>query len=392
MKVQQKRQRSPVLLEDTPPTKMSRLGEAHADLADLLIQQQGDVSWSLTNGCDRHEGKDFQSLARQIRGSSSIWALHLEWYDGQGGLTSLEVLEKLKCFSELRSLSLLLETEDDPDVATALAASLRYMHDLERLDLGGFISDEAFAPLTTALPAGLRNLRLHDCAPEAQACLLEQLFITPLPHLECLHLQCNEKLHDEDALHIWARLGAALVKWMPLAPSLCKLRYPAEVRWVVAAYPLLCTLAKSPSLHDLRFSPDHKDREFEDVDNNLRLIRPQLTENFDKLLRFPYGFFDAICSAVMATLSTTGTKAPSEIAQLVQAFWMGRNTPGDRRRALALVCVCKAFRDLAKKASGKAIAAQLLNISVDRQATILQQYGLATEATVQRLQDGLNKM
>lgn len=310
----------------------------------------------------------------------------MEWDDGKAGSKSLSVLEELKTCSELKSLSLHLEIENDPDVADALARSLCCMHDLEQLSLGGFVGEEAFSPLTTALPARLRDLRLHHSTPEAHACLVEHLFTTPLPHLECLHLQCGEKLHDVDALEIWARLGQALVAWIPSAPSLCELSYPAEVRWYVAAHPLRGTLAKSPSLHALSFAPDHRNRQYEDVDDILRLVNSRLDKNLARLLDHPCEFFDPVCSAFMGHVLGTGDLAPHDIARHVQSFVMGNNTPRDRWRAMALLFVCKAFY---KVTHGREAVVRLLRNQNDARRVIEQQYGIVTGQTVHRLQGKL---
>lgn len=347
------------------------------------------MSWKLTDDNGQHSGSDFGTMASLIDDPSSVQELRLTWDDGEAGATSLPVLEELKAFSRLRSLSLHLETEDDPDVACALASSLRCMQHLERFSLGGFVSEQAFSALTTALPARLRDLRLHHSAPEAHACLVEHLCTTSLPHLECLHLQCNEDLHDQRGLKLWARLAEALHKWIPSAHSLCELSYPAEVRWAFAAYQLRCTLAQSPSLHALTFSPDFQDRQFEDVDNNLALVRWRLGKNLARLLDHPCKFFDPVCDAFMGHVLKTGDLAPNDIARHVQAFVMGRNTPRDRWRAMALLFVCKAF---CKVADGRQAVIGLLRGQADARPAIAQQYGIVTDGTVRRLHAELMKV
>lgn len=385
-----KRTRSPSL-PDSP-----RLAtEARIDpLRAFTIPQPGQLAWSFKDCRGKHKGVDFASLATKIDHPSSVLELKMTWEwspDEAGGEeNTLAAWRALQAFTGLKSLSLDIEIETFPDTAQALAVSLSQMPHLEHLRLGAFVDEDSFAPILPSLPATLRSITLHS-APEAMTCLLQHLHTTPLHRLEHLHLKVFEQLHDASRLNLWGELAKALEMWIPLADSLCQLSYPEEVRWGIAPYDMRRTVKKSQSLHALNFSPDFVGKVRKDVDNNLKLIHPQLTENLDKLVRFPYGLFDALCSAVMTQLSTTGAAAPHDITQLVHAFWMGRNTPRDRWRALALVCVCKAYRDLAAKTSGEAIAAQRLKVSVDRRATILQQYGLATDATVQRLQHRLAK-
>jgi hypothetical protein len=375
--------------EDFGPTNGSRLPEAHADLVGLLARQRGDVSWKLTDDNGQHSGSDFGTLASLIDDPSSVQELQLTWDDGEAGATSLPVLEELKAFSRLRSLSLHLETEDDSDVAEALAGSLSGMPHLERLSLGGFVSEQAFSPSTTALPAGLRELRLHHSAPEAHACLVERLFTTPLPHLERLHLQCDQDLRDQRSLKLWARLAEALHKWIPVAHSLCELSYPAEVRWAFAAYQLRCTLAKSPSLHALTFSRDFRDQRVPDADNHLALVSSQLGKNLSRLLDHPYKFFDPVCDAFMGHVLKTGDLAPNDIARHVQAYVMGGNTPRDRRRAMALLFVCKAF---CKVVDGREAVVRLLRGQADARPVIAQQYGIVADGAVRRLHNKLMKV
>lgn len=389
MHASQKRLRSPSFRDDAPPIKRSRPAERRTDLSRLLARQQGDVSWKLTDDKGRHSGSDFGTLANTIDDPSSVQELRLDWDDGNAGMTSPPMLEELKAFSRLRSLSLQLETENDPDVADALAGSLRCMPHLEQLSLGGFVSEEAFSPVTTALPAGLQKLKLYHSAPEALACLVEHLCTTPLPHLECLHLQCHEQLHDELDLKLWVQLAEALRKWIPSAHSLCELSYPAEVRWAFAAYPLRCTLAKSPSLYALTFSPDFQNQRFEDVDNNLALVRKRLDKNLARLLAHPCKFFDPVCDAFMGHVLKTGDLAPNDIARHVQAFVMGDNTPRDRRRAMALLFVCKAF---CKVVDGRKAVVQLLRGQADARPVIAQQYGIVTDRTVRRLHSELMRV
>ena len=65
---------------------------------------------------------------------------------------------------------------------------------------------------------------------------------------------------------------------------------------------------------------------------------------------------------------------------------MGDNTPRDRRRAMALLFVCKAF---CKVVDGRKAVVQLLRGQADARPVIAQQYGIVTDRTVRRLHSEL---
>jgi hypothetical protein len=199
-------------------------------------------------------------------------------------------------------------------------------------------------------------------------------------------LQCNADLRGADDLDLWVPLAKALPKWITLAPSLCELSYPEEVRWVAAADALRCAVAESPSLHMLTFSPDFNGHREADVDGNLQR---QLEKNLARLLRYPYGFFDPICAAFMGHLFGIGSTASNDIAQHVQIFVMGNNTPRDRWRALALLFVCRAL--CASAPDVQQTVVRLSRAPIDAKDFIEREYGCVTEGTIHRLRGKLDR-